>query len=153
MSEVDMGYTDSAVMERRLLLELHMAELGGMHESSAQSLAEKLGVTAGYVIRLADRLAFRGLADRGRYGRVSLSEAGEAEAMRMLRRRRIAESFCKWLGVEAEVDAMSMDDTLSDAVLEAIEVKMEAERQDHGENGEIKVHVISPDTHGNPQHT
>ena len=80
---------------------------------STSALAELLDVSAPAVNRMVTRLKDVGLLDHEPYRGISLTAAGEREALKELRRHRIAESFLVnvmgfgWHEVHAEANHMS----------------------------------------------
>ena len=59
---------------------------------STKLLAEKLGVSASTVSEAVRKLAEQGLVDHARYGAISLTEAGRAAAVAMVRKHRLLET-------------------------------------------------------------
>lgn len=79
---------------------------------STSALAERLGVSAPAVARMASRLRELGFIDHEPYQGMKLTERGEREALKSIRRHRLAEAFLVsvmgfgWHEVHDEADAL-----------------------------------------------
>ena len=88
---------------------------------STSQLADLLLVSPPAVNRMVNRLSRLGLLEHQRYQGVAITEAGRAEALKRIRRQRIAEVFLvevmglNWLDVHDEAGRLA--DGLSDAVV------------------------------------
>jgi DtxR family Mn-dependent transcriptional regulator len=69
----------------------HLSRAG--EAASTSSLAERLGIAAGSVTGMLKRLAEQGLVEHTRYYGARLTETGEANALRTIRRHRVLELF------------------------------------------------------------
>ena len=93
---------------------------------STSALADVLDVSAPAVNRMVTRLKEMALLDHEPYHGIRLTEAGEREALKELRRHRIAESFLVevmgfgWHEVHAEANSMSSG--LSDVLAERMAI-------------------------------
>ena len=91
---------------------------------TTKMLAERLGVGAPTVSEMVRRLCDQGLLSHVRYGAVSLTTAGRAQAVAMVRRHRLIETFLvselgySWDEVhdEAEVLEHAVSDLLVDRI-------------------------------------
>lgn len=119
------------------LKQLHHATSAGA-AATVESLAGALEVRRGVALRLVERLAERGLAESNA-GRVTLTEAGDAYALRMVRTHRLWEQY------------LAHRTGLSPA-----EWHDEAERREHGmseaQTEELSARMGHPryDPHGDP---
>src|ERR687889_1664012 len=68
-------------------------EVGGSGAASTKDIADRLSISAASVSNMFVRLREMGLADYERYHGASLTEAGRLEALRLLRRHRLIETF------------------------------------------------------------
>lgn len=100
-------------------------DLGGEAPVTVTALARRLGVSAPSVTNMLARLADERLVRLHRRGAAQLSADGEREALRMVRRHRILETFLvNVLGLDwADVheDAEVLEHHVSDRVLDAID--------------------------------
>lgn len=91
-------------------------------------LAERLGVSAPSVSSMVKRLESDGLLEHLPSGELALTESGEAEALRIVRRHRVIETFLhRWLDVpwdelhdEAEILEHAVSDRLEDRMAEVL---------------------------------
>lgn len=92
-------------------------------------LAASLAVTPGSVTSMVKKLAARGLASYERYGGASLTAKGRREALRVLRRHRIVETFLvQTLGFdwsEVHEEAERLEHALSDAVIDRLDALLD----------------------------
>ncbi len=100
---------------------IHELNVGG--GSAATSLiAERLGVAAGSVTGMLKRLASRGLVEHVPYYGARLTETGETEAIRLIRRHRVLELFLvQVLGYgwdEVHEEAERLEHAVSDLLIE-----------------------------------
>ena len=100
---------------------IHELNVGG--GSAATSLiAERLGVAAGSVTGMLKRLASRGLVEHVPYYGARLTETGETEAIRLIRRHRVLELFLvQVLGYgwdEVHDEAERLEHAVSDLLIE-----------------------------------
>lgn len=104
---------------------------------AVSALARTLGVSAPSVTNMLSRLEGEGLVSLGHRGAARLTAAGEREALRMVRRHRILETFLvRVLGLdwsEVHEDAEVLEHHVSERVLEAIDRHMQHPTEDpHG---------------------
>jgi len=91
-------------------------------------LAQRLGVSAPSVSAMVKRLESGGLVEHLPSGELALTDAGEAEALRIVRRHRVIETFLhRWLDVpwdelhdEAEILEHAVSDRLEDRLSEVL---------------------------------
>lgn len=100
---------------------IHELNVGG--GSAATSLiAERLGVAAGSVTGMLKRLASRGLVEHVPYYGARLTDTGETEAIRLIRRHRVLELFLvQVLGYgwdEVHEEAERLEHAVSDLLIE-----------------------------------
>jgi DtxR family Mn-dependent transcriptional regulator len=99
-------------------------ELSREGAASTTDVAERLSISSASVSNMFVRLQEMGLADYERYHGATLTEAGRVEAMRLLRRHRLIESFLlKCLGYSWEdvhEEAESLEHSVSDGFTERL---------------------------------
>src|SRR5262245_37824218 len=84
----------------------------GEHAASTSAIADRLRVAAGSVTGMVKRLAERGLVEHVPYYGARLTEVGEQEAVRLIRRHRVLELFLvqvlgyTWDRVHAEAEQL-----------------------------------------------
>lgn len=118
------------------LKQLYHATVGGV-PATVETLAGGLEVRRGVAVRLVEHLTERGLA-RAESGRLSLTPAGEAYALRMVRTHRLWELYLAdrtgLAPVEWHEEAERKEHALSDAQVEALSAGMGHPRYDpHGD--------------------
>ncbi|PJF38975.1 MAG: DtxR family transcriptional regulator [Phototrophicales bacterium] len=102
----------SAVMQEYLAEAYRIASDQGEPYVSTSALAEAMGVTAPAVARMATRLRELGYIDHEPYHGMCLTKIGEREALKAIRRHRLAEVFLtkvmgfKWHEVHDEADQL-----------------------------------------------
>lgn len=95
---------------------------------TSTQLATRLGVAPSSVTEMVRKLAAQGLVEHARYGSIVLTETGRREALRMVRRHRLietwlAESFgYRWDEVHDEAEVL--EHALSDRLLDAIDAQL-----------------------------
>lgn len=101
-------------------------------------LAAKLGVAPSSVTEMVKKLAAAGLVSHVPYGAVRLTPAGEAQALAMVRRHRLIETWLvqefgyAWDEVHDEAEVL--EHTISDRLLARIDAKLGSPRFDpHGD--------------------
>ncbi len=112
-------------------------DLGGDAPVTVSALARHLGVSAPSVTNMLARLADERLVEHGRRGAARLTPEGGREALRMVRRHRILETFLvRVLGLDwsdVHDDAEELEHHVSDRVLDAIDRHMAHPTEDpHG---------------------
>jgi DtxR family transcriptional regulator, Mn-dependent transcriptional regulator len=104
--------TISSVMQEYLAEAYRIAAYQEEPFVSTSALAERLGVSAPAVARMASRLRELGFIDHEPYQGMKLTERGELEALKSIRRHRLAEVFLVsimgfgWHEVHDEADAL-----------------------------------------------
>src|SRR3712207_1464571 len=97
-------------------------EVGGPGAASTTDIADRLSISAASVSNMFVRLREMGLADYERYRGASLTEAGREEALRLVRRHRLIETFLlEHLGYswqEVHEEAERLEHAVSDAFTE-----------------------------------
>ena len=101
-------------------------------------IAEKAGLRMSTVSDAIKRLGRQGLVTHTRYGAVSLTEAGRAHAVQMVRRHRLIETFLvQVLGYgwdEVHDEAEVLEHAVSDALVDRISAHLgNPERDPHGD--------------------
>ena len=101
-------------------------------------LAARLGLAPSSVTEMVKKLVAAGHVEHAPYGAVRLTEPGRAEALRMVRRHRLVETWLVrqygygWDEVHDEAEVL--EHTLSDRLLEAIDEQLgHPERDPHGD--------------------
>ncbi len=113
--------TISAVMQEYLAETYRIAADQDERYVSTSALAEAMGVTAPAVARMATRLRESGYIDHEPYHGMCLTEVGQYEALKAIRRHRLAEIFLvrvmgfQWHEVHDEADELGpvMSDQLA----------------------------------------
>ena len=97
---------------------------GGTGTASTKEISDRLSVAPASVTNMLGRLRERGLVDYERYHGASLTEEGRAEALRLVRRHRLIESFLlEHLGYpweEVHEEAEKLEHAVSDAFTERL---------------------------------
>jgi DtxR family Mn-dependent transcriptional regulator len=99
-------------------------ELGGEGTASTKDVADRLSISSASVTNMFVRLRELGLAQYERYRGASLTEAGRVEALRLLRRHRLIETFLletlgyPWEAVHEEAE--SLEHSVSDEFTERL---------------------------------
>ena len=118
---------------------------------STKLLAERIGVSASTASESIRKLADQGLVDHEKYGAVTLTDAGRAAALAMVRRHRLMETFLvRELGYswdEVHDEAEVLEHAVSDRMLARIDAKLgHPTRDPHGDPiPAADGHVPSPD--------
>jgi DtxR family Mn-dependent transcriptional regulator len=101
-------------------------------------LAARLGLVASSVTEMVKKLVTQGLVAHEKYGVVTLTPAGTALALRMVRRHRLIETWLvqsfgyRW--DEVHVEAEVLEHALSDRLLDAIDAQLgHPSRDPHGD--------------------
>jgi DtxR family transcriptional regulator, Mn-dependent transcriptional regulator len=113
-------------------------ELAGEGVASTKDVADRLSISSASVSNMFVRLREMGLAEYERYRGASLTEAGRLEALRLLRRHRLIETFLlECLGYswdEVHEEAESLEHSVSDAYTERLaEFLGHPEQDPHGD--------------------
>jgi DtxR family Mn-dependent transcriptional regulator len=113
-------------------------EVAQMGTASTKEIADRLSVAPPSVTSMLGRLRERGLVDYERYQGASLTEAGRLEALRLLRRHRLIETFLlEHLGYgwdEVHEEAERLEHAVSDEFTERLaELLRHPERDPHGD--------------------
>ncbi len=112
-------------------------ELAGSGKVTTTGVSERLSVAPGSVTRMLGRLQGMGLVRHEPYRGVSLTERGEAEALKLLRRHRLIEAFLiEYLGYgweEVHGEAERLEHAVSDGFTERLaELLGHPDRDPHG---------------------
>jgi DtxR family transcriptional regulator, Mn-dependent transcriptional regulator len=113
-------------------------EVGGSGAASTKDVAERLSISSASVSSMFVRLREMGLAEYERYQGASLTEAGREEALRLLRRHRLIETFLlEHLGYswdEVHQEAERLEHAVSDAFTERLAAFLgHPDRDPHGD--------------------
>lgn len=105
---------------------------------SSRAIAERFGVSPSSVSEALKRLAAQGLVDHERYGAVTLTDAGRAVALAMVRRHRLIETFLvEYLGYgwhEVHDEAEELEHAVSDDFIDRLDARLgHPERDPHGD--------------------
>ena len=109
------------------------------HEKvSTKMLAERIGVSASTASESIRKLADQGLVDHEKYGAVTLTDAGRAAALAMVRRHRLMETFLvRELGYswdEVHDEAEVLEHAVSDRLVDALDARLgHPDRDPHGD--------------------
>jgi DtxR family transcriptional regulator, Mn-dependent transcriptional regulator len=99
-------------------------EVGGTGAASTKDVADRLSVASASVTNMFTRLQEMGLVDYERYRGTSLTEAGREEALRLIRRHRLVETFLlEHLGYsweEVHEEAERLEHAVSDGFTERL---------------------------------
>jgi len=105
---------------------------------SPSQLAGRLGLAPSTVTEMVKKLVAAGHVEHSPYGAVRLTESGRGEALRMVRRHRLVETWLVeqygygWDEVHDEAEVL--EHTLSDRLLDAIDAQLGHPRRDpHGD--------------------
>ena len=105
---------------------------------TGSQLAARLGLVPSSVTEMIKKLASQGLVRHAPYGAITLTDAGRAEALRMVRRHRLVETWLvdgfgySWDEVHDEAEVL--EHALSDRLLAAIDAQLGHPRRDpHGD--------------------
>ncbi len=112
-------------------------ELSGSEHVSTTDIAERLSVAPGSVTRALGRLREKGLVEYQRYRGASLTETGRGEALRLLRRHRLIETFLlehlEYSWQEVHDEAERLEHTVSDKFTERLaQLLGHPDRDPHG---------------------
>ena len=113
-------------------------EIGGSEAASTKDVAERLSVSSASVTNMFGRLQEMGLVEYERYRGASLTGTGLAEALRLVRRHRLIETFLmehlgySWQDVHEEAE--SLEHAVSDEFTERLaELLGHPARDPHGD--------------------
>jgi DtxR family Mn-dependent transcriptional regulator len=125
-------------------------DVAGSGAASTKDVAERLSIAPPSVTNMFVRLREMGLADYERYQGASLTEAGRLEALRLLRRHRLIETFLlECLGYswdEVHEEAERLEHSVSDAYTERLaEFLGHPEHDPHGDPIPAKDGTLKPD--------
>ncbi|WP_326547131.1 manganese-binding transcriptional regulator MntR [Mycolicibacterium sp. ND9-15] len=109
-----------------------------LEKISTKLLAERIGVSASTASESIRKLADQGLVNHEKYGAVTLTAAGRAAALAMVRRHRLMETFLvRELGYgwdEVHDEAEVLEHAVSDRMLDRIDAKLGYPTRDpHGD--------------------
>jgi DtxR family Mn-dependent transcriptional regulator len=95
---------------------------------TTSALAARLGLAASSVTEMVKKLVTQGLVEHEKYGVVTLTPAGTALALRMVRRHRLIETWLVqsfgYTWDEVHVEAEVLEHALSDRLLDAIDAQL-----------------------------
>ena len=104
----------------------------------SSQLAQRMGLAPSSVTEMVKKLVAQGLVEHAPYGAVELTSSGRAEALRMVRRHRLVETWLvqqfgyAWDEVHDEAEVL--EHALSDRLLDAIDVQLgRPVRDPHGD--------------------
>jgi DtxR family Mn-dependent transcriptional regulator len=125
-------------------------ELSETGTASTKEVADRLSISSASVSNMFVRLREMGLAEYERYHGASLTEAGRLEALRLLRRHRLIETFLlECLGYswdEVHEEAESLEHSVSDAYTDRLaEFLGHPEHDPHGDPIPAKDGTLEPD--------
>jgi DtxR family transcriptional regulator, Mn-dependent transcriptional regulator len=125
-------------------------ELGGESTASTKNVAERLSISSASVTSMFARLRNLGLAEYEPYQGASLTEAGRVEALRLLRRHRLIETFLlQCLGYsweEVHEEAENLEHSVSDGFTERLaEFLGHPDRDPHGDPIPAADGTLEPD--------
>jgi DtxR family Mn-dependent transcriptional regulator len=125
-------------------------ELGGEGTASTKDVAERLSISSASVTSMFARLRNLGLAEYEPYQGASLTEAGRVEALRLLRRHRLIETFLlQCLGYsweEVHEEAENLEHSVSDGFTERLaEFLGHPDRDPHGDPIPAADGTLEPD--------
>lgn len=95
---------------------------------TSSQLAARLGLAPSSITEMVKKLTAQGLVEHARYGTIVLTPAGRSEALRMVRRHRLIETWLVrefgygWDEVHPEADVL--EHVLSDRMLDAIDERL-----------------------------
>jgi DtxR family Mn-dependent transcriptional regulator len=105
---------------------------------TSSQLAARLGLAPSSVTEMVKKLTLQGLVEHALYGVIVLTSAGRTEALRMVRRHRLIETWLVrefgygWDEVHDEAEVL--EHALSDRLLDAIDARLGHPRSDpHGD--------------------
>src|SRR5829696_4698419 len=113
-------------------------EVAGSEAASTKEVADRLSIAPASVTNMFTRLRERGLVEYERYRGASLTQAGRAEALRLVRRHRLIETFLtqqlgySWEDVHDEAERLehAVSDEFTDRLAELLGYP---ERDPHGD--------------------
>ncbi len=125
-------------------------ELAGESPASTKDVADRLSISSASVSNMFVRLREMGLVEYAPYRGASLTETGRLEAMRLLRRHRLIETFLlECLGYswdEVHEEAERLEHSVSDAYTERLaEFLGHPEHDPHGDPIPAKDGTLEPD--------
>jgi DtxR family Mn-dependent transcriptional regulator len=118
----------SSVTEDYLKAIYTYAEWDPEHLIGSSQLAGRLGLAPSSVTEMVKKLVAQGLVEHAPYGTIGLTASGRAEALRMVRRHRLVETWLVqqfgygWDEVHDEAEVL--EHTLSDRLLDAIDAHL-----------------------------
>jgi DtxR family Mn-dependent transcriptional regulator len=94
----------------------------------SSQLAQRLGLAPSSVTEMVKKLVGQGLVEHAPYGAIGLTASGRSEALRMVRRHRLVETWLvQHFGYgwdEVHDEAEILEHTLSDRLLDAIDAQL-----------------------------
>ena len=125
-------------------------EVGGSGAASTKDVADRLSVAPASVTNMFARLQEMGLAKYERYQGASLTEVGREEALRLLRRHRLIETFLlehlEYSWEEVHEEAERLEHAVSDEFTERLtEFLGHPARDPHGDHIPARDGTLEPD--------
>jgi DtxR family Mn-dependent transcriptional regulator len=134
----DTGASDLTAVAQDYLKTIWTAQEWSHEKVSTKLLAERIGVSASTASESIRKLADQGLVHHEKYGAVTLTEAGRAAALAMVRRHRLLETFLvnelgySWDEVHDEAEVL--EHAISDRMLDRMDAKLGYPTRDpHGD--------------------
>lgn len=105
---------------------------------TSSQLAARLGLAASSVTEMVKKLSDQGLVEHARYGSIVLTQRGRSEALRMVRRHRLIETWLvdqfRYGWDEVHDEAEVLEHAVSDRLLDAIDAQLgRPDRDPHGD--------------------
>lgn len=105
---------------------------------TSSQLATRLGLAPSSITEMVRKLTVQGLVEHARYGTIVLTPTGRAEALRMVRRHRLIETWLvrefDYTWDEVHDEAEVLEHALSDRLLDAIDARLGFPQADpHGD--------------------
>ncbi|MDF0532045.1 metal-dependent transcriptional regulator [Tsukamurella sp. 8F] len=138
MSKPPPPVTELSAVTQDYLKRIWTAQEWAPTKVSTKSLAESLGVSASTASEAIRKLADQGLVDHEKYGAVTLTDAGRAAAVTMVRRHRLLETFLvRELGYgwdEVHDEAEILEHAVSERFLARLDERLgHPDRDPHGD--------------------
>ena len=137
-SNPEAGANDLSTVAQDYLKTIWTAQEWSREKVSTKMLAERIGVSASTASESIRKLADQGLVHHEKYGAVTLTDAGRAAALAMVRRHRLLETFLvNELGYgwdEVHDEAEVLEHAVSDRMLDRMDAKLGFPTRDpHGD--------------------
>jgi DtxR family Mn-dependent transcriptional regulator len=123
----------------------------------SSELAQRLGLAPSSVSEMVKKLVAQGFVEHAPYGAIELTAAGRREALRMVRRHRLVETWlARQFGYgwdEVHDEAEVLEHTLSDRLLDAIDEQLDRPTRDPHGDPIPAADLTMPVFHGEPAST